>query len=56
MPVLAKLYSTMIYLRMRGLLDTQIADEQFGFRRVRGCADAVHILRTIIEKSSEWGE
>ena len=41
---------------MRALLDTQIADEQFGFRRGRGCADAVHILRTIIEKSSEWGE
>ena len=55
-PVLAKLYSTIIYLRMRDLLDTQIADEQFGFRRRRGCADAVHIFRTIIGKSSEWGE
>jgi hypothetical protein len=55
-PVLAKLYSTILYNRMKLALDGRLADEQFGFRKGRGCADAVHILRTIIEKSAEWGE
>ena len=55
-PVLAKLYSTILYQRLRALLDSQLSDEQYGFRKGRGCADAVHILRTVIEKSAEWGE
>lgn len=41
---------------MRELVDEQLADEQFGFRKGRGCADAVRILRMIIEKYAEWGE
>ena len=41
---------------MRDILDSRLADEQFGFRKGRGCSDAVHILRTVIEKSAEWGE
>ena len=41
---------------MRELIDGQLADEQFGFRKGRGCADAIHILRMVIEKSAEWGE
>ena len=55
-PVLAKLYSTILYQRLQPLLDARIADEQFGFRGGRGCSDAVHILRLVIEKSAEWGE
>ena len=31
-------------------------DEQYGFRRGRGCDDAVHVLRMLVEKSNEWGE
>ena len=38
------------------MVDAQPADEQFGFREGRGCVDAVHILRTVVEKSAEWGE
>ena len=41
---------------VRDLIDTQLADEQFGFRKGRGCADAVHILITVVEKSEKWGE
>ena len=55
-PVLAKLYSTILYNRMKEVMDSRLADEQFGFRKGRGCSDAVHILRTVIEKSAEWGE
>ena len=32
-PVLAKLYSSVLYDRMRELIDGQFADEQFGFRK-----------------------
>jgi hypothetical protein len=31
-------------------------EEQFGFRRGRGCTDALHILRMVVEKSEEWGK
>lgn len=55
-PVMAKLYSAILYRRIRDHVDGRLADEQFGFRRGRGCADAVHILRTVVEKSNEWGE
>ena len=55
-PVLSKLFSTILYARMVEMIDAQLSEEQFGFRRGRGCADAVHVLRTIVEKSSEWGE
>ena len=54
--VLAKLYSTIPYQRLQVLLDSQLADEQYGFRKRRGCADAVLVLRTVIEKSTERGE
>lgn len=32
-----------------------MAEEQLGFRKGRCCADAVHVLRTVVEKSAEWG-
>ena len=31
--VLAKLYSTILYGRMRDVMDSRLADEQFGFRK-----------------------
>jgi len=55
-PVLAKLFSSILYKRIQVLVDSKLADEQYGFRKGRGCSDAVHILRTVIEKSAEWGE
>ena len=27
-----------------------------GFRSGRGCDDALHVLRMVVEKSEEWGE
>ena len=55
-PVMAKLFSIVLYARMRDLVDSQLTEEQFGFRRGRGCDDVVHILHMVIEKSLEWGE
>ena len=55
-PVLAKLFSTILYRRIQPLVDEQLAQEQYGFRPGRGCVDAVHVLRMVVEKSSEWGE
>jgi hypothetical protein len=55
-PVLAKLFSTVLYEKIRDVIDLRLDDEQFGFRRGRGCTDAIHILRMVVEKSAEWGE
>ena len=55
-PVMAKLFSTVLYLRLQELVENKLVEEQFGFRRGRGCTDAVHILRMVVEKSEEWGE
>jgi len=55
-PVMSKVFSTLIYLRIQGAIDGQLSDEQYGFRRGRGCSDAVHVLRMVVEKSAEWGE
>ena len=55
-PVMAKLFSTILYGRIHELIDCRLNEEQFGFRKGRGCSDAVHIIRTVIEKSAEWGE
>ena len=38
------------------MIDATLADQQFGFRNGWGCADAILIVRAVIEKSSEWGE
>ena len=48
--MLAKLYSTVFYARVQDLLDLKLEEEQFGFRKGRGCTDAIHILRMIVEK------
>ena len=55
-PVMAKLFSTILYTRMREVVEPNLSEEQFGFRRGRGCTDAVHVLRLVVEKSAEWGE
>lgn len=55
-PVMAKLYSIVLYNRMRDTLDGQFTEEQFGFRQGRVCDDVNHILRLGVEKSNEWGE
>ena len=55
-PVMAKLFSTILYMRIQDLVEDKLAEEQYGFRKGRGCTDAVHVLRMVVEKSAEWGE
>ena len=55
-PVMAKLFSTVLYGRIADHIQETLSEEQFGFRKGRGCADAVHVMRMIVEKSAEWGE
>lgn len=54
--VLSKLFSTILYARIQDLVENRLAEEQFGFRRGRGCTDAVHVLSMVVENSAEWGE
>ena len=53
---LAKLFSTILYGKIKDIIEAELDDEQLKFRRGRGCTDALHILRMLVEKSSEWGE
>ena len=55
-PVMAKLFSIVLDARIQGLVEERLAAEQFGFRKGRGCTDAVHTLQLLMEKSAEWGE
>ena len=54
-PVLAKAFSTVMYLRMVGVIEHNLTEEQYGFRPGRGCSDAVQVLQMVVEKSGEWG-
>lgn len=49
-PVFAKLYNAISYNRIRDTIDGQLADEQYGSTKGWGCADAIHFLRTVVEK------
>ncbi len=40
--------------RARGKAEHQISDSQFGFRKERGCTDAIFALRQISEKTIEY--
>ena len=55
-PVLSKLYSMILLRKIYVLIDGGQIDTQFGKRKGRGCSDAVHILRQVVEKSIEWKE
>jgi len=55
-PVMAKVFSVVLYCRIRDAMESLFTEEQFGFGRGRGRDDVNHILRLVVEKSSEWGE
>ena len=54
-PVLSKVFSMLLYGRIAHLVERRMSEEQFGFRKGRGCADSIHVLRMVVEKSTEWG-
>ena len=55
-PILAKAFSALLYKRVQNAICAKLPDWQYGFRSGRGCDDALHVLRTVVEKSSEWDE
>ena len=55
--LMSKLLSTVVYNRLRDSIELQLPDEQYGFRRGRGCDDAVHVLMEVESQMiNEWGE
>ncbi|VDO98886.1 unnamed protein product [Schistosoma margrebowiei] len=40
--------------RMKDSVDTQLRDQQAGFRKDRSCTDQISTLRIIVEQSVEW--
>lgn len=49
-----KILASIIHSRIVDLIETQLRDEQAGFRRGRGCIDNSNTLRQIVEQSVEW--
>ena len=54
LPVARKVLSNLIYNRLREAVDSNMREEQAGFRQDRGCSDQIFVLRTIIEECEEW--
>ena len=50
----SKILAKIIVQRLSDAVDQQLRKEQAGFRKGRGCADKIFILRNIIEQCTEW--
>ena len=48
-----KMYAKILERRTRQIVDTTLSQAQFGFRKGRGCTDAIFALRQICEKAIE---
>ena len=55
-PLLSKLYSSVLLGRIATILETAKTPEEMGFRKGYACGDLIHCLRMVSEKSIEWGE
>jgi len=56
LPVLCKLFSSVLVERMRPKFESKQLPAEMGFRREYSCSDLIHMLRMIGEKGVEWGE
>ena len=54
-PVMAKVFSVVLYGRPEEGVEQQLREEQYGFRSGRGCDDAPHVVRQVVDRSNEWG-
>ena len=52
-PVLCKLYSSLVLSRVHDCIEKVLPSEQAGFRSGMGCADHLHTLRLCAEKARE---
>jgi len=49
-----KVFNRIILERLRAAIDSNLRDEQAGFRKDRSCTDQIATLRIIVEQSIEW--
>jgi len=54
--IVEKVFAKVIYRRLESIIDPQIYEGQFGFRKGRGTVDAIHIIRQVLESSHEYRE
>ncbi|KAK3104671.1 hypothetical protein FSP39_007505 [Pinctada imbricata] len=54
LPVISKVFTSVLLERVKHQLDAQLRKEQAGFRPGRSCCDQIFVLRNIIEQSIKW--
>jgi len=53
---IGKMYAKILEKRIRPIADPQLCQAQFGFRKNRGCTDAIFALRQMCEKAIEFNQ
>ena len=51
---IAKIYERILERRARNIIEEQLGEEQYGYRKGRSVIDPIFALRTVIEKSWEF--
>ena len=52
----SKVFARILEKRIRSIVEPQLSENQFGFRKNKGCSDATFILRQLQEKHIEWNK
>ena len=52
----SKVFARILEKRIRYIVEPQLSENQFGFRKNKGCSDAIFILRQLQEKHIEWNK
>ena len=52
----SKVFARILEKRIRYIVEPQLSENQFGFRKNKGCSDAICILRQLQEKHIEWNK
>ena len=50
------MFARILEKRIRYIVEPQLSENQFGFRKNKGCSDAIFILRQLQEKHIEWNK
>ena len=52
----SKVFARILEKRIRYIVEPQLSENRFGFRKNKGCSDAIFILRQLQEKHIEWNK
>ena len=52
----SKVFARILEKRIRYIVEPQLSENQFGFRKNKGCSVAIFILRQLREKHIEWNK